>query len=636
MRTRLPPAVPLLKDRPERAETISRTGSLDFGDTLDRVALEHALLYALADNVPHRIYAKDIEGRFIFANRAVAAGMGVAGPEDLIGKTDHDFYPAEEANGYSALERVILETRRPLLNHEEHAHYLLLEEDAWLTISKIPMIDAEGRVRGLVGINYDITPQKRAEAALRQANDAAQRSARELQATVDALHREMAERRRFEDKLRFQAQHDLLTGLPNRSLLMDRLDQAIALADRDSSALTLLFLDLDRFKLVNDSFGHATGDDLLKIVTRRISECTRSCDTFARIGGDEFVLLVRDRLPQNQLDELTTRICKAVAEPIVFGGREISVSCSIGCSVFPEDGRDTVTLLKHADAAMYNAKQFGLNTVLRYAAQRDHSDAGEQLALAVQLRRALQRDEFVLHFQPQVDIRTGAIVGMEALIRWCHPERGMVSPLTFIPIAEQTGLIGAIGEWVLRSACRQAAAWNRAGLSPVRMSVNLSARQFQDPSLEALVADALRESGLPAEQLELELTESVSMRNPAETIRILNGFRSLGISLAIDDFGTGYSNLAYLVRFPIQRIKLDRSFVGEMLQHAGSRTIVEAMISMTHKLQMEVVAEGVETLEQYNALAAWECDVVQGYWFSRPLDVAAATRRLETTNSVTC
>jgi diguanylate cyclase len=394
---------------------------------VDHASFEHSLLQTLAENVPHRIYAKDLRGRFVFANAAVARGMGVSSPVELIGKTDFDFYPAEQAGEYARQEQEVLGHGHALLNQEEHVQYLLLSEQAWLVTTKLPVRDEAGLVIGLVGINYDVTAQKSAELALRVAHAQAAATASELQATVARLGLEVKERQRFEQELRHQAMHDPLTGLPNRSLLMDRIGHAIDLAGRADRSLTLLFVDLDRFKVINDSLGHAAGDELLRAVTRRISRCMRAGDTFARLGGDEFVLLLSNPMPADALSALTTRISHSVAEPVLVAGREVSVTCSLGYSVFPQDGQDAITLLKCADAAMYGAKKVGGNSVRRYTPElRLHTD--ERLELETQLKQALQLGEFVLHYQPQVEIASGRIVGVEALVRWRHPVRGLVPP----------------------------------------------------------------------------------------------------------------------------------------------------------------------------------------------------------------
>jgi len=585
-------------------------------------AFEHTLLRALAENVPHRIYAKDMQGRFIFANGAVARGMGVSDPAALLGKTDFDFYPLELASEYNRQEQEVLRYGRPLLNQEEHAKYLLLEDEAWLVTTKVAVRDDAGRIVGLVGINYEITTQKAAERALQEAHAQAAETASRLQATVARLDLEVKERQRFELELRHRVMHDTLTGLPNRALLMDRIEQAIERARRHDDSLTLLFLDLDRFKLVNDSLGHAAGDELLRVVTRRIGRLVSAGDTFARLSGDEFVLLLTNPMPADVLTDMTDQISRLVAKPVFVADREVSVTCSVGYCVYPQDGADATTLVKHADAAMYVAKKDGGNRAWRYTSELS-ARADERLEVETQLKQALQRGEFLLHYQPQIEIASGRIVGVEALVRWQHPVHGLVPPTQFIPLAEESGLIEPIGEWVLRTACAQAAAWQHSGLPGLRMGINVSARQFHNPNLESVVAQVLVEHGLAPEQLELEITESLSMKDPEESIRILASFKALGIGIAIDDFGTGYSNLAYLRRFPVRRIKLDRSFVSELGSQSSSRAIVEAIVSMAHKLDLQVIAEGVETTEQRDQLLRYGCDELQGYWFSRPVDAAA-------------
>lgn len=589
--------------------------------------LERMLLQLLAENVPHRIYAKDICGRFIFANQAAAQGMGVREPADLIGKTDFDFYPLEAATKYAAEEQKVLVDGQPLLDHEEQVDYLLFGQQTWLMTTKVPLRDTEGCVVGLVGINYDITSGKLAEKALRSANQQAEAAAAELARMVARLRAEMAERQRVEVELRRRALHDDLTGLPNRCLLMDRLELSIKHARRDGQSVTLLFLDLDRFKHINDTLGHAVGDELLKGVAERVEKCLRQSDTLARLGGDEFVVVLPNTIAGDDLAVLIQRISRAVAEPLLLAGELVSVNCSLGCATFPQDGADGTTLLQFADAEMYRAKQQARRSSNGLSVVREPATEDSQ-EIEAQLCHALRRNEFRLQFQPQVDMRSGEIVGVEALIRWQHPQWGLVPPLRFIPIAERCGEIGRIGEWVLREACTQAMAWQRAGLTPVRMGVNLSAQQFLDTRLEALVAQVLADTGLPAEWLELELTESVSMRDPEASIRILGRFRAMGIKLAIDDFGTGYSNLASLLSFPVDRVKLDRSFICELGSKDNCAAMVESVVSMMHRLQLEVVAEGVETAEQRAVLASFGCDAMQGYWFARPMDANACEAML--------
>ena len=585
-------------------------------------AFESILLRTLAENVPHRIYAKDMQGRFVFANGAVARGMGAANPTHLLGKTDFDFYPLELASEYNRQEQELLKHGRPLLNQEEHAHYLLLDEEAWLITTKVAVRDDTGRIVGLVGINFEVTTQKAAGLALEAAHAQAAEAAIRLHATVARLDLEVQERQRFEQELRHQALHDSLTSLPNRALLIDRLEHGIEVAGRNEVGLTLLFIDLDRFKIVNDSLGHAAGDELLRVVTRRISRSLRPGDTLARLGGDEFVLLLPAPMPDANLARLTEHLFKVIARPVLIAEREVSVTCSLGCSVYPQDGNDAATLLRRADVAMYGAKREGGNRLRRYVPGQD-SHADRQLEIETQLRQALHRGEFLLHYQPQVEVASGRIVGVEALVRWQHPVRGLVQPMEFISVAEATGLIEPIGQWVLDTACAQAAAWQRSGLPAVRMAINVSARQFHDPTLVSGVARALVKHGLSPEQMELEITESVSMSDPEESVRILANFRALGVSVAIDDFGTGYSNLAYLRRFPVSRIKLDRAFISELDLHSSSHAIVVAIVAMAHALDLQVIAEGVETAGQRDQLLRHSCDELQGYWFSRPVDAAA-------------
>jgi diguanylate cyclase (GGDEF)-like protein/PAS domain S-box-containing protein len=613
---------------PPRPSLSAKSKSAASGYIGEPFNLEFTLLRALAENVPHRIYAKDVQGRFIFANMAVARGMGVSEPAELLGKTDFDFYPLELASEYNRQEQEILGHGRSLLNQEEHARYLLVDEEAWLITTKVAVRDEAGQIVGLVGINYEVTEQKAAGLALQAAHAQAAETAVRLQATVARLDLEMKERQRFEQELRHQAMHDTLTDLPNRVLLMDRLEQAIELARHHGQSLRLLFFDLDRFKLVNDSLGHAAGDELLCVVSRRIGRLLRPEDTLARLGGDEFVLLLPYPLTPDMFATLVGQVSRVVAEPVQIGDREVSVTCSLGYSVYPQDGEDAGTLLKRADIAMYGAKKDGGNRIRQFTPALS-SRSGEQLEFETQLKQALQRDEFLLHYQPQIEIFSGRIVGVEALVRWQHPVRGLVAPNHFIPLAEEAGLIEPISDWVLRAACAQAAAWRHSGLPALRMAVNVSARQFSDPALMSLVVQVLAEHGLAPEQLELEITESISMRNPDESCRILSYFRALGISIAIDDFGTGYSNLASLLRFPVCRIKLDRVFISELGLRSRSHFIVEAIIATAHKLDLQVVAEGVETAEQRDQLLQYGCDELQGCWFSRPVVASELAALLE-------
>ncbi|QDZ28375.1 EAL domain-containing protein [Noviherbaspirillum sp. UKPF54] len=435
---------------------------------------------------------------------------------------------------------------------------------------------------------------------------------------VQTVVRDITRRKDYEEQLRRQAMHDALTGLPNRVLLMDRLDQAIAQARRRRHAVFVLFFDLDRFKYVNDMLGHDAGDELLCAITGRMAECARNCDTLARLGGDEFVMVIDGVEDEQGVPALARRLMERICAPILLRDQEIAVTCSIGISAYPHDADDPHTLLKYADTAMYHAKEKGRNTFERYTAEM-HSRVNEHLLIESNLRRALERNEFLLHYQPLVDLGSGRIVGAEALVRWRHPELGMVAPARFIPLAEETGLITGIGEWVMRSACRQARAWHDAGFGDLQVAVNLSTQQLTRAGFDAEVAAALADAGLEPRYLELEITESASMKHPERTVVLLARLKQMGMSIAIDDFGTGYSNLSYLKRFPVDRLKLDRAFVSDITSKPEDSELARAIIAMARSLRLTVVAEGVEDAQQVELLRAYGCDQVQGYYFSPPL-----------------
>lgn len=439
---------------------------------------------------------------------------------------------------------------------------------------------------------------------------------------IQTVIHDITKHKDYEAQLRKLALHDALTGLPNRLLLMDRMECAINAAERGRNSVYVLFFDLDRFKYVNDTLGHDAGDELLKIITARMSECVRKCDTLARLGGDEFVLMAEGVAYEADITPLVQRIMRRICEPVLLGRQEVAVTCSIGISVYPQDAEDPYTLLKYADTAMYYAKEKGRNSVERYRVEM-HTRVNECLVMESQLRRALERDEFLLHYQPLLDLRTGRIVGAEALIRWLHPELGMVSPAKFIPLAEEAGLIAGIGNWVLRTACAEARVWHAAGFNDLQVSVNLSAQQLMRPDFEPSVASALIDANLPPGCLELEITESASMRNPEQTVALLDRLKATGISIAIDDFGTGYSNLSYLKRFSVDRLKLDRSFVSDITDDPEDLALAHAIIAMAHSLHLSVVAEGVETLAQVLQLVSCGCDEMQGYYFSQPVSADA-------------
>jgi diguanylate cyclase (GGDEF)-like protein/PAS domain S-box-containing protein len=427
------------------------------------------------------------------------------------------------------------------------------------------------------------------------------------------------ERKQSEDRIQFMATHDALTGLPNRALLKDRLSQAVLFAQRYDRWATIVFVDLDNFKLVNDSLGHSAGDELLKVVADRMVNSVRAIDTVVRLGGDEFVILLFDQ--PKSVDAIATTVQKiraAIAEPISLEGHSVRVTSSFGIATYPNDGTNVDALLANADAAMYRAKDDGRDNFHFYTSDLN-TKAQEKFLLQEELRSALVRSEFVLLYQPQVDLRTGAVFAVEALIRWQHPNLGVIPPVKFIPLAEETGLIVEIGDWVLREACQQNKAWQDEGLPRINVSVNVSARQFKDKALVSRVVNALRESGLEAKFLELEMTESLVMRDVEQAVATMRELQGLGVQLSIDDFGTGYSSLSALKTFPVARLKIDRSFISDLASNESDRAVAGAVISLGQKLNLRVIAEGVETDEQLAFLRESNCDEMQGYHFSKPV-----------------
>ncbi len=454
----------------------------------------------------------------------------------------------------------------------------------WFSISGEPLFDAHGAFTGYRGTGKDITERIQSEA-----------------------------------QMRHMAMHDSLTSLPNRALLNDRLQQAISRAERHAFEVWVLFLDLDRFKPINDSLGHKAGDELLKIVAQRLLTASRDNDTVARLGGDEFVIVLSDFPAGALTTAIISRILDAIAEPVILEGQHIVISCSIGAAVYPADGANDEELIEHADAAMYHAKKNGRNNYQFYASTMNER-ATERLALEAGLRTALLHNEFVLHYQPQVDLLTNQIVGVEALIRWRHPQKGLIPPAHFIDIAEETGLIVPIGLWVLQTACAQNKAWQDAGYPKLRMAVNLSARQFSHTGLLQNIIDTLADTGLSPSCLDIEITESLLVTDVEHAVGLLHQIDRLGVSLSIDDFGTGYSSLTYLKHFPVDVLKIDRSFVKDIMVDRTSEAIVVSIISLAHNLGIQVIAEGVEDLGHLEFLQLHQCDQMQGFYFSKPVD----------------
>jgi diguanylate cyclase (GGDEF)-like protein len=420
-------------------------------------------------------------------------------------------------------------------------------------------------------------------------------------------------------EMAFNSTHDTLTGLVNRNLLSQRLKQSIENARRSRSMVAVAFLDVDHFKVINDSLGHSMGDELLKTVADRLSWAVRETDTVARLGGDEFVVVLTEQTDLKNVMRVVQKLATALSQDVTIQSNQLTISCSIGVSIFPQDGDDGEVLMKYADAAMYRAKGQGRNNIQFYTREM-HDKAVQRLALESSLRRALEREEFFLKYQPQVDLKTGKIVGVEALIRWRNPERGVVSPAEFIPLAEEIGLIVPLGEWVLRTACAQSKAWDGAGLRRLTMSVNFSMRQFAHNDLSIVLGTVLRDTALSPERLRIELTESFMSFDVERAIVTMGQLKALGVELSIDDFGTGYSSLSYLKRFPIDELKIDQSFVRDIVTDADDAAIVASIISLARNLKLRVVAEGVETDGQLDYLKAHGCDEMQGYLFARPVE----------------
>lgn len=478
-----------------------------------------------------------------------------------------------------------------------------------------PIISHQGAVLGVFAM-YSMTARSPAEAETRLIDFT-------TRIAGIAIERKVAE-----DQIHFMANHDVLTGLPNRALLGDRLSQAILHAQRYDRWVTVVFIDLDNFKLINDTLGHNAGDRLLQTLAERMVACVKSTDTVVRLGGDEFVLVLFDQ-PKNVdlIAETLQEARTAIAEPIQLGNRWVRTTASIGIANYPKDGTVPETLIANADAAMYRAKQVGRDNFQFYAPEFN-TRAHERFLLQEELRNALARSEFVLLYQPQVDLRSGRVFAVEALIRWTHPTLGAMLPVSFIPTAEETGLIVPIGDWVLHEACRQNKAWRDAGLPPISVCVNVSARQFRERNLVERVVHALGESQMGGDSLELEVTESLIMQDIELTVSTMNELRALGVRISIDDFGTGYSSLSALKTFPVGRLKIDKSFIKDVARNPEDRAVASAIISLGQKLGMRVVAEGVETEEQVEFLRSNNCDEIQGHHFSRPVSPEEIVRLL--------
>jgi diguanylate cyclase (GGDEF)-like protein/PAS domain S-box-containing protein len=712
-------------------------------------ANERLSLQALIDRLPDNLWVKDVNSRFVIANQVTAERIGVAGPADLIGKTDLELLPMSIAEKFFNDEQRIVRSGQPMIDMEEYVF-----DDAggkiWILTTKVPLRNDQNEIFAVAGISRDITERKRAD-ALRDGQaqilqmiatsaplqDVLDRLMRLVESQLTGIfssvllldestsrlwhsaapslpeaytkaidgvaigpnvgscgtaayrreavivadimtdplwtdYKDLAaahgirscwstpiqshngavigtfamysttarkpteaetrlidvatriagiaiERKLAEERIHFMANHDALTGLPNRALLNDRLSQALLYAQRYDRWVTVLFIDLDNFKIVNDSLGHNAGDELLKAVARRMVDCVRATDTVVRLGGDEFVVLLLDQPKSPDIISATVQKLRSViAQTVQLEGHDLRVTSSIGIANYPSDGTDAEALLANADAAMYRAKEIGRDNFQFYTPELN-TKAHEKFLLQEELRKAVARSEFVLLYQPQVDLRTGRVFAVEALIRWKHPTLGMVPPIKFIPLAEETGLIVPIGNWVMREACRQNKAWQDAGLPHLNVCVNVSARQFKERNLVSHVVGTLKDSGMDAKYLELEVTESLIMQDVELAIATMKELQGLGVQISIDDFGTGYSSLSALKTFPVARLKIDKSFVDGLPANENDKAVISAVISLGQKLNLRVIAEGIETEAQAAFLRENNCDEMQGYLFSRPV-----------------
>jgi len=664
-----------LPDRP--SSEVAGTLPAEYTAIVER----HELLEAMINHVPDFIYTKDLQGRFLFANQAVVKNNGFDHVDEMVGLSDYDIHPIEYARSIDRADRKVMASGEADLGQEEArlkgGGWLMmsrvpLRDRAGNIIGVVGAsrdisvrkraeelmkaqtrllrdvargVEIESFLSDVIGLLRKLFPSRTAEILL---NDDYMFSDRAENMEFPIVSRDggphgalivtkrcdqcggmlefltavaqtvgiAIDRNRDVERIAHLAEHDALTGLPNRALLERTLQPLLLAAEEEGDAIAVAFLDLDNFKLVNDSLGHAAGDELLRVAARRIVQQVGENGLVSRIGGDEFIVILeqasvsfRDRLEHVRV---------AIAEPIILDGVELRITTSIGFACSKSHGGSPSQLTAHADLALYKVKEAGRNGIHMFTPVMA-AEARNKLERVDDLRRAIERDEFVVHYQAQHDAKSGAVVGVEALVRWDHPTKGLLSPGAFVPLAEETGLIVAIGDLVLDKACRQAKVWQDRGIANVRVAVNVSARQFLEPKLVGQVAETLSRVGLDPQWLELELTESLIMKDVEGAVARMRELTALGVGLSIDDFGTGYSSLSMLRKFPLSRLKIDRSFISEIPNNSEDMAITNAIISLAKLLKLEVVAEGVETEEQASFLEGTGCEVLQGYLFARPL-----------------
>jgi diguanylate cyclase (GGDEF)-like protein/PAS domain S-box-containing protein len=534
---------------------------------------------ALLHSIPDIAWLKDMEGRYLAVNDKFTDIYGLQAAE-VRGKKDQQIHPEAVAERNKQTDGIVIESRS-----EQRYDESIVTADGktlWVETVKVPILN-QSEIIGIAGVSRDIT-----------------------------------ERKATEERIHFLAHYDVLTELPNRFMLFERLESLFSRARREGTQVAVFFVDLDRFKLINDTLGHTTGDVLLQRVAERLKECSREVDIIARVGGDEFVIALTGIKDSGNITPIAKKVLKTIGRPYNINGHTLHVTPSLGISVYPNDGDDTATLIKNADCAMYQVKKLGRNNYEFFDKEMD-AIAVDQLSLENGLRFALERNELELVYQSQIDLKTGAIVGAEAQLRWNHPELGLIMPNRFISILEESGLIGPIGEWIIGTACQQNRKWQAEGLPPITIAVNLSAVQLQQKQFVDMLSSQLEKTGLQPGQLDLEITESVIMNNAESTINVLQKLKEIGVRLSVDDFGTGYSSLSYLKRFPIDSLKIDRSFVRDLANDNNGAAITSTIIAIAKQLNLTVIAEGVETIDQLNFLYSNDCDQIQGFYFSKPL-----------------
>ena len=548
---------------------------------LQQIESSKELLRLALNGIPDVFLIYDAQLRIQFINER-GTKLYALGSAEIIGRRDEDLLPCDVVQIFQPLLTQAI-ARKTTQSGE--VSFSLHGATFAVSATYVPMVNDNGTIQQILGLLHDVSQRRRSEA-----------------------------------RMAFLAQYDSLTGLPNRYLLLDRLDAAMRRARRSNTLLGVMLLDIDRFKEINDTRGHAAGDALLKQIAGRLAGTLRASDTIARLGGDEFTVLMENAGNVDEITAVAEKIRNAFATPFDTDSGVVFTTTSVGITIFPFDDQNRDGLLKNADVAMYHAKQ-ERNTWALYRPQMN-ANAAQRLRMEVELRHALVRNEFELHYQPQLNVKSGNVVGMEALVRWTNGTLGRVAPGEFIPLADDTGLIVPIGEWILRAACAQCKIWEKAGLEPMPVSVNIAAPQFRRSNLLQLVSTVLAEYGLDARWLALEISESSIMQHAEQTIKTLSELRELGIAIAIDDFGTGYSSLSYLKRFPVNKIKVDQTFVRDISNDPNDAAIVSAIIAMSRQLGIKTLAEGVETEAQLAFLSRLDCDEYQGYLFSRPLPAA--------------